>query len=358
MDFTYMFESKDEIGTGFHIKQVKTDLFLENDKGIQTNLGTSGANIIFYTKYKFLQLDWLGLDVGTRFNLATLSKNENSETIEPRVNFTLNIIPQLSLKGAWGIYQQELATLSDENDIINIFEPWIIAPDYIGPSKSTHYVLGLEATPFNVLTLSLEGYYKISKNLPYLNDQKIFRSDPDFLPGKGESYGFESMLKISSYPINFSAAYTLAYAYKELNGLRYYPRYDIRHTVNLSLEVAFGGGWSASSVWLYNSGLPFTQFRGYYDKYYFQDIFAPWDEFDPRIPYGIIGIQNLSRLPTYHRLDFTLSKSIKLDPVDIDVDISLINVYNRKNIFYFKRETGERVNMLPFLPTATIKVQI
>jgi hypothetical protein len=143
-----------------------------------------------------------------------------------------------------------------------------------------------------------------------------------------------------------------------LNGLRYYPRYDIRHTVNLSLEVALGNGWSASSVWVYNSGLPFTQLRGYYDKYYFKNIFAPWDEFDPRIPYAIIGIQNLGRLPTYHRLDLTLSKKFRFDFMNVDLDLSVINVYNRKNIFYFKRDTGERVNMLPFLPTATVKVEL
>jgi len=166
------------------------------------------------------------------------------------------------------------------------------------------------------------------------------------------------MLKIFPEPINFSAAYTLAYAYKELKDLRYYPRYDIRHTVNLTFEISIGKGWSASSVWIYNSGLPFTQLVGYYDKYYFQNIFAPWDELDPRSPYSIIGIQNLGRLPTYHRLDLTLSKHINFDFMNVEIDVSVINVYNRKNIFYFKRDTGERVNMLPFLPTATVKFEL
>jgi hypothetical protein len=97
---------------------------------------------------------------------------------------------------------------------------------------------------------------------------------------------------------------------------------------------------------------------GYYDKYYLQDIFSPWDEFDPRIPFGIIGIQNLARLPAYHRLDFTVSKKISFEFMNVLIDLSAINVYDRKNIFYFKRDTGERVNMLPFLPTATVKVEL
>ena len=33
-------------------------------------------------------------------------------------------------------------------------------------------------------------------------------------------------------------------------------------------------------------------------------------------------------------------------------------LYDRENIFYFKRDTGEKVNMLPFLPTATVKVSL
>jgi hypothetical protein len=36
----------------------------------------------------------------------------------------------------------------------------------------------------------------------------------------------------------------------------------------------------------------------------------------------------------------------------------VLNVYDRKNIFYFDRKTGKQVNMLPILPTATLKVEL
>ena len=358
MDFTYMFDTKDEIAVGFHIKQMKTSLFLENDKGIPVDLGSSAANIVLYAKYKFVQLDFLGMDVGTRINLSNLSQNQKAESFEPRASFTLRVLPKVSIKGAWGLYQQELTTVSDENEVINIFEPWIISPSYLIPATATHYILGLETEPFSNFTFNVEGYYKLVKNLPLLNQEKILPADPDFVAGQGESYGMEVYTKINPHPINFNASYTLAYAYKTLNGLRYYPRYDIRHTVNLALEVDLGADWSTSAVWSYNSGLPFTQILGYYDKYYFQNIFAPWDQLDPRMPYTILGIQNLGRLPDYHRLDLTLSKIIRVEPLTFYLDFSIINVYNRKNIFYFKRDTGERVNMLPFMPTATLKVEI
>ncbi|MEW6195044.1 MAG: TonB-dependent receptor [Bacteroidota bacterium] len=358
MDFTYIFDSKDEIGVGFHIKQIKTDLFIENSRSIPVNLGSSAANISLYAKYKFLQFDFLGLDIGTRLNLATLSSNKNTKFLEPRLNFTISPFEWLAFKGAVGIYQQELTTVSDENEVINLFEPWIISPSYLVPATANHYILGTEISPWNFLKFGVEGYYKLVKNLSLLNEEKVLPSDKDFVAGEGESYGLELMLKFTPGPINFTSSYTYAHAYKELENKLYYPRYDIRHTLSLSLEVNIGGGWSASSVWIYNSGIPFTQIMGYYDRYYFENIFAPWDQLDPRQPYAILGIQNLGRLPDYHRLDLTLSKKFDFDIIKVDMDFSIINVYDRKNIFYFKRDTGERVNMLPFLPTATLKVEL
>lgn len=358
MNFTYMFDNKDEIGVGFHIKQIKTNLFIENDRSIPTDLGSSGANISLYLKYRLMQFDFIGLDLGTRINLASLSKNENRTILEPRANLTLRILSTIAIKGAVGIYQQELTTISDENEVINIFEPWIISPDYLKPAVSKHFILGLETNFFETFNFNVEGYYKKVDNLPLINDKKILPEENDFIAGKGESYGLEIFTRINPDPINFTASYTNAFAYKEIDGKLYYPRYDIRHSLNLGLEIDFGKGWTTSLAWIYNSGLPFTQIIGYYDKYYFDNFFAPWFQFDPRRPFTIIGTQNLGRLPDYHRLDFSLSKKINFDWFNMKLDFSIINVYNRKNIFYFKRDTGERVNMLPFLPTATVRIEL
>jgi hypothetical protein len=44
--------------------------------------------------------------------------------------------------------------------------------------------------------------------------------------------------------------------------------------------------------------------------------------------------------------------------MNIELGISAINVYDRKNIFYFNSNTGEIVNMLPFFVTGTLKVEL
>ena len=57
-------------------------------------------------------------------------------------------------------------------------------------------------------------------------------------------------------------------------------------------------------------------------------------------------------------MDITLSKEFKIGFANFSIDASIINLYDRKNIFYFDRVTGEQVNMLSFLPTVSIKVKI
>jgi outer membrane receptor protein involved in Fe transport len=358
MNFTYMFDNKDEIAVGYHINQVETNLSIQNAVNSISEINSTGANISLYAKYKFMQWETLDFDFGTRINVATLSANKEMEKFEPRVNIAWHMFPGFTIKGAWGIFQQSMTTVTDENSVINIFEPWVIIPAYIQTPRARHYSAGVEIDPFSILNLSVEGYYKTVDHLPLLNENRIFVTDPDFVEGSSESYGLEGYFRLSPEPFNFTCSYTYAFAYKMLNNLRYYPRYDNRHKVNLGLDIKLGKGWTTSVQWIYTSGLPFTQIQGYYDKYYLQNIFTPWNALDPRMPFLILGVQNFARLPDYHRLDFTVSKKLDLDFMKMNLDFSIINVYDRKNIFYFKRDTGERVNMLPFLPTATVKIEL
>jgi hypothetical protein len=358
MDFTYMFDNHDEINVGFHIQQFSADLSFNNALGSSINMSNSGAAIVFFGKYKLLQFDFMKLDIGSRINLTTISRNESKKMFEPRINININPFNNFMIKGSFGIYQQELTTISNENEVINIFEPWIIIPDYLPPTTSKQYVIGGEYNPVSSVTLGLEGYYKKTENLPFFNEEKINSTEKDFISGVGESYGMETSIKTNVEPFTLTTSYTLAYAYKTINGLRYYPKYDIRHSFNAALDVNLGAGWETGIVWTFNSGLPYTQIVGFYDKFYFDSFFYGWLNIDPREPYGILGVQNLQRLPTYHRLDFTLSKKFQLDFCNINFSFSILNVYNRQNIFYFKRDTGERVNMLPFLPSATIRVEL
>lgn len=352
-----VFESDDELVAGVDIKTVETNLFLENKAGVTTDIQDFAGNFSVFGKYKFLRFENFGLDIGTRMIVSGLNSHSSGE-FEPRVSTTYRIFPWLGLKAAWGIYIQEMATINDENEIISLFEPWVIIPEYLGPSRAIQYTAGIDLDIQANLSISAEGYFKNMNNLPTINENKFFASDADLVVGSGESYGYEFLLKYGTGWFNLTSSYTLSWAYKEIDNYIYYPKYDTRHSANINMEFNLGNGWSTSAVWSFTSGLPFTELVGFYDKYYLDNIFNPWFGIGEFNPYGILGDRNIGRLPEYHRLDLGVTKKMSFNPVNIELSLNLINAYDRANIFYFERDTGKRVNMLPLLLSGTIKVEI
>ena len=356
-NISYVFDSKDEVKFGFNIKDIKTNLLLKNRRNAITDIGRSGAHLSTYLKYKLLRFDSFGLDIGTRINLISLSRRSQN-SFEPRISFTYSLIPQISLKGAYGIYFQDLVTLSDESAILSIFDPWVISPSHLNPTKSVHYILGLSTIIVPELKFNAEVYLKDTKNLLIINEDKIFHDDPDFIPGKGEAYGWEVNLDFKSKVISANAAFTSSWSYNNVNAWTYYPKYASKYSVNIGTTLSVGKGWEASIMWVYNSGIPFTQLAGYYSKYIITDPYFDQNYSDSRIPFTLLGDKNLGRLPDYHRMDIVVSKKMNFYSIKSELAFSIINVYDRKNILYFKRDTGEKVYMLPFLPTATFSVEI
>jgi hypothetical protein len=142
-----------------------------------------------------------------------------------------------------------------------------------------------------------------------------------------------------------------------IGGVNYTPRYDVRHVVNINAGVDLGDGWTVSGVWSLRSGLPFTPIVGFYDRVVLS-LDSPVDVLNPQEPVTAWGERNSQRLPVYHRLDLSCSKRIDVDPVRLTIGISVTNVYDRKNIFYLDRNTGERVYMLRFAPSVVVKAEL
>ncbi|MEE9430145.1 MAG: TonB-dependent receptor [Melioribacteraceae bacterium] len=360
LDVSYVFDNKDEIQFGTKIKEVQTDLFLQNPVGDTKNIGPEGAhaNIGIYLKYKFLSYAKFNADIGSRLNLVGLSRSGSSKFFEPRLSFSYNISDHLSFKGAFGVYIQEITTLSDEDEVITYFEPWFITPRYIEPARATHYISGFEWKDGKNISVNVEGYLKTVKNLPGLNEKKIFLLDNELVSGSSEAYGIDFLFKYNHNFFNFSTSYSHGYVTKNINNLVYHPRYDVRNSIKSILEFSIYKGWKASTTWVYYSGVPFTLLTGYYDKLHFDDPNDKFSLFGSQVVSPILGSRNVSRLPNYHRLDVSVTKSFKLSFMKFYLSFSIINLYDRANIFYFNRDSGERVNMLPILPTAVIKVEL
>ena len=124
--------------------------------------------------------------------------------------------------------------------------------------------------------------------------------------------------------------------------------------MNLVTSYRFGknDSWKADIRWNLGSGFPFTQTQGFYENLTFSNGINT----DYTTANGDLGIEyaelNEGRLPYYHRLDASISKSIKINKkVNIDMTASVSNAYNRENIFYFNRVKYDRVNQLPIMPS-------
>jgi hypothetical protein len=83
-------------------------------------------------------------------------------------------------------------------------------------------------------------------------------------------------------------------------------------------------------------------------------------------PYGLTTYQALTywdnsivaRLPVYHRLDCSFSKTVNTGFGAFTLGGSILNVYDKKNIFYFNRDSGLSVYMLPFTPSLFVKAEL
>lgn len=357
VDATYTYDSGDVIGFGTHIKIFDTELYMINNLGSLIDSDDEGGNFTAYAKYRYLRHKDFGADVGFRFTLTGIAENAGF-TLEPRSSFTYRVNPKLTLKGAWGIFQQEITTATDEREVISLYEPWMIIPGGTKIPRATHYSLGVDYNFSSQISSKVEGYYKSVRNLATVNNQKVFPTDPILISSSSKAYGAELQVKLNMYPVSITTGYSLSWVFIEINNNEYHPKYDSRHALSITSAIDLGKGWTLGAIWNYNSGRPFTEQIGYYNKFYINNLFLDWFWNSQIKPYLVLGNINEGRLPDYHRLDLSLTKVLPLGFAILTLELSVINVYNRENLFYFRRDSGKKVNMLPFLPTAGVKLEL
>ena len=354
-DFTYLYGSRDELAFGAHLKLLDMELDVRNASGYHYLFTQSGTDFSLYGEYKFYRWESFGASVGLRVKFASFTVR-GPVLAEPRISLTYRLNPVMALKGSFGYYSQELVTLTDENELVSIFEPWLIMPEYLSSSMAVHSALGFTAYLSEQATVELEAYYKSTNDLIDVNEEKYGPRDRDFINVQGRSTGLEGLFAYEPGWLLLRASYALSWATKINGALEYFPRYDTRHAASFFTGVRIPGGWTFSATWVFRSGMPFTPISGYYHRLGFSDDTPSYDPsaFDAVIDWGE---KNSGRLPAYHRLDLGVTKRIDADPLTITVEGSIVNVYNRSNIFYYDRDTGKRTNMLPFLPSLSVKVE-
>ncbi|MBE0638087.1 MAG: carboxypeptidase-like regulatory domain-containing protein [Bacteroidales bacterium] len=370
-DFTY-FMGKNEAKYGIEMNGFKTEFEYFNDLGQRIQQEQNTTELAGYFKYKLTTGKFL-IEPGLRLQwYASLS----DISIEPRFALKYNYSNNTRFKLAAGLYSQNLISARSDRDVVNLFYGFLSGPDqsltdFDGNEtehklqKSQHVIIGIEQDLSRELTINLEGYYKGFPQLTNLNRYKIYDEatapagtpdieKKDFIVEKGDAMGIDLSVKYSKNRFYFWTAYSYAFV-NRYDGIQwYYPHFDRRHNLNLLSSYSMGPlkEWEFSVRWNFGTGFPFTQSQGYYEKILFPDGINS----DYLSENGILGIEygplNQGRLPTYHRFDVNLKRTFHFsETTTFQADLSVTNVYDRPNVFYVNRVTGDVVRQLPIMPS-------
>lgn len=378
INFKY-FKGDNEFKYGVDVTGYNTNLSFFTPLNQKISTENNSTELAGFAAYK-IKVNDLILDLGLR---AQYYSSLRVFRPEPRLGVKYNITRNLRLKGAAGLYSQNIISATSDRDVVNLFYGFLVAPENLqqeftkengdvrevkSPLQTAYHIIGgVEFDLTDRITFNVEGYYKNFTQLTNINRNKIYSENDntapdilrrDFIIESGDAKGIDVTMKYETRKIYFWAVYSLTKV-NRWDGLRSYsPVFDRRHNVNFLASYRFGSqlSWEVNARWNFGSGLPFTQNQGFYmPETLSDDILTDITETNS----DFVGIQyaglNEGRLPTYHRLDLTIKKTFNFsDYSSLEVSGSITNAYDRQNVFYKDRVTGEQVYQLPLLPSIGI----
>ncbi|WP_435181565.1 TonB-dependent receptor [Cellulophaga omnivescoria] len=284
--------------------------------------------------------------VEEEINFGNNEKVKTYGGIETRIAARYLLKNNLSIKGSYNKMYQYIHTLSN-NTTGSPIDTWKLSDYNIKPQKAEQFTLGLyKNIDGNDYEISLEGYYKLSKNVPdfktgaQLNLNENIETE--ILQGKGKAYGVEFLVRKNSGDVNGWLSYTYSksliqlnskYPEEQVNGGDYFPaNYDKPNNFNLVSNYKVTRRFSFSGNFTYQTGRPVTYPTGNFT--YQGSNYTTYSE------------RNKFRIPDYYRLDlsFNVEGNHKLKKIGHSFwNISIYNVLGRNNPYsvYFVTDNGE-----------------
>lgn len=376
IDFTYFLKGYSQFKYGVEVSGLHTFLNYTNTAGNETVLDKRNTLASLYVVYRKNFGEKFIFEPSLRVQYySSLSK----VSPEPRLGMKYNITSNVRLKAAAGIYSQNIMSTTNDRDIVNFFNGFILSPDasikntdgnVIATNLQTayHLLAGIEVDIKNV-ELNLEPWYKYFNQDIELNRTKSAANPDDFSAGSGKAYGVDLSAKynqgrwflwaVASYQ-NVTYKTTVAQTTIDTPTVQQYaPPYDRRFNMNIVSSYTTGKhrDWEISLRFNLGSPFPFTQTQGFYEN-----LNLSQNGLNTSIPQtnGQIGILYANqidggRLSWYHRMDISLKKRFTLSRFsNIESTLSVTNVYDRNNIFYINRTTNTRVYQLPVFPSVNL----
>lgn len=264
----------------------------------------------------------------------------NTFHLSPRIQANIQVNPKLSLKSSWSLYYQFLRQLYHEDIFGNNQTIWVLANGFeflqgvtIPLANSKHFMAGGEFK-LNSWSFDLE-FYQINRVgvLEYAllrpGFNRTINSNPNnsnfgFFEGIGQTTGIDFLIKKSSKKYRAWLAYTLSKSTLTLSGVNLGEPYpspeDSRHQLKFVNEYQIDQHWSVSFNYIFASGLPYLDYSQVNQipssrRLLFYDNF-------------------LQRYADYHRFDLGLNYYTKVWNNDLNLSLSIFNLFNRSNVKY------------------------
>lgn len=248
--------------------------------------------------------------------------------LEPRISGRVALSANSSLKASYALTRQYLQLISNSNSPtpLDVWEP--VGP-HVRPQTGDQVALGY-ASVFagERYEMTVEAYYKrLDQVTDFIDGADLTLNDrleTEIVQGTGRAYGLEVLARKRTGRLTGWVSYTLSRAEQRLggvspgdpgiNGGRYYPApYDKTHNVSVVGLYRMGRAWSFGGTFVLASGLPITYPAS---RYQYDGLLIA--EYGPR---------NGNRLPTYHRMDVTFTRTGRRS----QLQFGLFNLYNRFN---------------------------
>ncbi len=282
-----------------------------------------------------------------------------------------------TFNAAWGIYHQQILGINNQRDVTDAFTAWAASPDHAPLPRSVHGILGWQRRFGPSLRLGAEAYRRTVDHVSFPLFDDGFGTAAPLERVSGAARGIDLTAEFHRPWLYLYAGYGLsAVEYRherprrvlrpgqgglvetiELVRETFSPPHDRRHQLNLLAQIR-SNPYRFSVRWQYGSGVPFTPIHGYFravrpagpDDAAFHDA-AGALQVSFADPYS-------RRLPSFHRLDVSAERDFDFEGWSIVVQAGLINVYDRENIFSYDLLLGRRVDQLPIIPSAGLRVEL
>ena len=322
-------------------------LFLSNSHKISRSLSAQygmrysiahniGEETVYDYNEQYIIIDSTVYSKGEIFNVM--------HGIEPRASINFLCNSSTAIKSSYSRTIQNMQLVSNSNSGMPT-DVWFTASPNIKPQISNQVAVGVfKNLRDNKFEISAEGYYKKMDNqIDFRDNAQLFFNDKlerELRIGTAQSYGVEVLMRKQEGTFTGWIGYTFSKSIRKVdeinNGNWYNSNFDKPHNLTVMANYEVNSRIQIGANFVLTSGAPTSLPT------------ARWEYGGVIMPY--YSERNGYRLPTYHRID--VSSTIQLNKktrtkYTSELNISIYNVYNRKNPFtiYFEPEEQGSYNV-------------